>query len=43
MAMILCVDDEPAASGIVERGLTRLEHRYRRCSNVEERPDRRSI
>ena len=39
MAMILCVDDEPAVSAIVEHGLTRLGHRCRLCSSVEEALD----
>jgi len=39
MAMILCVDDEPAVSAIVEHALTRLGHRCRLCSSVEEALD----
>ena len=39
MAMILCVDDEPAVSAVVEHALTRLGHRCRLCSSVEEALD----
>ncbi len=39
MAMILCVDDEPAVSAIVEHALTRLGHQCRLCSSVEEALD----
>jgi len=36
MAMILCVDDEPAVGVIVEHALTRLGHRCRVVPGVEE-------
>jgi CheY-like chemotaxis protein len=36
MAMNLCVDDEPAVSAVSKHALTRLGHRCRRCSSVEE-------
>jgi DNA-binding NtrC family response regulator len=36
MAMILCVDDEPAVGAVVEHALTRLGHRCRVVPGVEE-------
>jgi CheY-like chemotaxis protein len=35
MAMILCVDDEPAVSAVIEHALTRLGRRCRLYSSVE--------